>query len=106
MINGILKKALTTLIDQKLRGAGKVSELDFDRKAGMLSMSLDLRGEEGAVSVTLNGLSLSQDGKLSFATAESNRVWIRELLNSYSDRLVVDISEKYLAIVRPMFTEK
>ena len=105
MINGILKKSLTALINKKLKEAGRVSELDFDRKAGVLVMTLSLVGESEPVHVTLKGLSLSNDGKISFASAESSREWVHLLLNSYSERLKIKIPEKYLTVVAPLLPE-
>ena len=106
MINGILTKALSTLLEQKLKGAGKVADLDFDRKAGLLFVSLQLVEENEQVSVKVMGLMLSEDGKLSFRSAESNREWIASLLNAYANRLTIEISDKYLPIVKPLFSSK
>lgn len=105
MLNGVFKKTLVGLINQKLADAGRVESLEFDRQLGVLEVYLKLMGEEEIVSVTVMGVAISDTGQVSFESASSNRLWIQSLLNTYSHRLVLAVPGKYLSVVRMFFAK-
>ena len=74
------------LVNQTILGIAKVTELKIDRKTGRLDVSLQLEGDEGTISVTINDYQLGQDehqGNFKFSVAECTKPWLMNLMNKH-----------------------
>ena len=89
-LNAVKDRAIvasaTSLINQKIEGIGRVTELQIDSKQKTISEQVALKGEAAPISINIGAYELVQENGvtcISFKGFTASKEWISALLNRY-----------------------
>ena len=81
-----IEASAKSLINQKINGIGRVTELQIDSRQKTISAQMVLKGETAPISINIGAYELVQENGvtcISFKGFTASREWISALLNRY-----------------------
>jgi len=81
-----IEASAKSLINQKIEGIGRVTEIQIDSKKKTISAQMVLKGETVPISIDIGACELVQENGvtcISFKGFTASREWISALLNRY-----------------------
>jgi uncharacterized Fe-S cluster-containing MiaB family protein len=81
-----IEASAKSLINQKIEGIGRVTEIQIDSKQKTISAQVALKGETVPISINIGAYELVQENGvtcISFKGFTASREWISALLNRY-----------------------
>jgi hypothetical protein len=103
MLNKIKIKTLKSLINFKLKKAGRMLDLKIDPKTRSITMETLLLGETEPISIKVVGYEINQlENKniLKFEEINTSKTWLNILLNELIPDKELEISNKTLNILK------
>lgn len=98
MLSGMMNKAIETFIAAKLGAAGRIEQVDLDKKQKQIGLKILMAGETTSIQVDMLGYRMEEQkgvARLVFDDIRISRPWMEILLKEYKPDLSFRIPSNY-----------